>query len=119
MYDNVRMDATQVELHNWPHDRGAGGRVAPAGDPINQWVVSRVHARYKSPKIAFDQRDDQGRVLKPRPELHAYLLDLDGSLFGLPDYEKVILCQMPPVGSWWIKQADDEYLARIERWREV
>lgn len=111
------MEPIRVELHNWPHDRGAGGWVAPYGDPINRWVVKRVHARYVSPRVGFDARDEDGRLLRQRPELHAYLVDLDGADFGLPDYDNVVLHQVPPVGWWFIKDADHEYLERIEKYR--
>jgi hypothetical protein len=57
--------------------------------------------------------------VRPRPELHAYHVDLSGDALGLPDYDGVLLHQVPPVGQWMIKLADPEHLARIERYRET
>ena len=111
------MEPSRVELHNWPHDRGPGGWVAPLGDPINWWVVERVHARYVAPRIGFEEYDEQGRRLKQRPELHAYHVDLSGQERGLPDHANVLLHQTPPVQWWWIKPATEEHLARIEKYR--
>ncbi|GAA3251592.1 hypothetical protein [Nonomuraea helvata] len=110
------MEESHVVLQNWPYDKGAGGWVAPHGDPIRHWVVAKVYARYEAPRVPFDAVDDNGRPLKRRPELHAYLVDLTGDL-GLPDLDHVLLHQVPPVATWMIKPADDEILAKIERYR--
>lgn len=111
------MEPIRVDLHNWPHDRGPGGWVRPHGDPIDQWVVTRVYARYVAPKIQAGTVDEHGRRLKLRFETHAYLVDLDGSVSGLPDYEWVLLHQVPPGGWWYIKAVDEDHLARIERYK--
>jgi hypothetical protein len=67
--------------------------------------------------VPFGAVDAQGRPVKQRPELHAYHVDLDGSLHGLPDHENVVLHQVGPSQSWYIKAADGEYLAQIEKYR--
>jgi hypothetical protein len=113
------MEPSRVELHNWPHDRGAGGWVAPQGEPIHRWVVARVHARYVAPAVPFGSVDGNGRPVRQRIELRAYHVDLSGDAMGLPDYDNVLLHQVPPVGQWMIKLATEEHLARIERYREV
>lgn len=111
------MEPSRVELHNWPHNPDeAGGWVMPHGEPISRWKVSKVHARYVAPRIPFGAADANGRPLRPRGEYHAYLVDLEGA-FGLEDYAMVLLHQVPPVGWWMIKPADDESLERIEKWR--
>lgn len=111
------MEPSRVELHNWPHDRGPGGWVGPHGDPIRRWVVRAVHARYVAPRVEAGARDARGRRVRPRPELHAYLVDLAGDeLLGLPDYDGVLLHQVP-TGWWFIKVADSEYLEQIERFK--
>ncbi|MGP3914323.1 hypothetical protein [Nonomuraea sp. 10N515B] len=111
------MEPSRVELQNWPADRGAGGWVAPAGEPLQRWVVKRVHARYVAPAVPFGATDGKGRPLRKRGEYHAYLVDLSGDDWGLPDYERVLVHQAPPVGMWWIKMPDDEHLARMEKYR--
>ncbi|MFD1546996.1 hypothetical protein [Nonomuraea guangzhouensis] len=111
------MEPTRVDLHNWPHDCGAGGWVMPHGDPIDRWEVIRVHARYVAPRVEAGTVDEQGRRLKMRFEAHAYLVDLDGSFSGLPDYERVLLHQEPPGNCWYIKAVDDDYLERIDRYK--
>ncbi|NUW45562.1 hypothetical protein [Nonomuraea rhodomycinica] len=112
------MEPSRVELHNWPYNPAEpGGWVAPYGNPIHRWRVTHVHARYIAPKVLPGDLDEHGRPMKPRIELHAYLVDLDGSQFGLPDHEHVLLHQVPPVGWWLIKPADDEHLARIARFK--
>jgi hypothetical protein len=111
------MEPSRVELHNWPRDCGPGGWVAPYGDPINRWVVVRVHARYVAPRVPFGAVDAAGRPMKRRPELHAYHVDLSGDQWGLPDYTNVVLHQQPPVGWWFIKEADDDYLKEIDKYR--
>lgn len=112
------MEPTRVQLHNWPpNPSDPGGWVAPFGDPIHWWVVKRVYGRYVAPRVEFDARDEQGRPLAQRPELHAYHVDLDGSHHGLPDHDSVVLHQVAPSQSWYVKPADDEYLARIEKYR--
>jgi hypothetical protein len=111
------MEPIRVVLHNWPHDRGAGGWVMPYGDPIDRWVVTRVYARYVAPKVKAGTVDEHGRRQKLRFETHAYLVDLDGSFSGLPDYERVLLHSAPPGDWWFIKAVDDDYLARIDRYK--
>ncbi|MEV6866946.1 hypothetical protein AB0M44_38890 [Streptosporangium subroseum] len=70
-----------------------------------------------APQIGFNEYDERGRRLKQRPELHAYHVALSGDQWGLPDYDNVLLHQVPPVGWWWINPADEEHLQRIERYR--
>ncbi|TMR11737.1 hypothetical protein ETD86_34780 [Nonomuraea turkmeniaca] len=71
-----------------------------------------------APRVGFDEYDEQGRRIAPRPELHAYHVDLSGAQHGLPDYDGVLLHQTAPAQWWWIKLADAEHLARIEKYRE-
>lgn len=112
------MESTRVRLHNWPHNPSEpGGWVMPEGDPLSRWVVTHVHARYVAPRIGFDEKGESGRRLPPRPELHAYVVDLSGEEWGLPDYERVVLHQKPPTRAWFIKPAEDDYLERIEKYR--
>ncbi|WP_219511687.1 hypothetical protein [Nonomuraea ceibae] len=112
------METTRVELHGWPHNHGPGGWVAPHGDPVSRWHVTRVYARYVAPEIKPGQRRPDGRPLKRRFEMRAYLVDLDGQPMELPDYERVLVHQVPPVGWWMIKPVDDDYLEGIEKYRQ-
>lgn len=112
------MEPSHVNLHNWPHNPSEpGGWVIPEGEPIDRWHVTRVHARYIAPAVPFGATDDRGRPLRPRGEYHAYLVDLAGDGWGMEDLERVLLHQAPPIGRWMIKMADEEHLARIERYR--
>lgn len=106
-----------MKLQNWPYEPGPGGWVVPHDDPIVHWTVARVHARYVAPEIGFDERDEHGRRLTPRPELHAYHVDLTGDGWDLRDHGNVLLYQEGRGKWWWIKTADEEHLARIERYR--
>lgn len=109
------MESHRVELHAWIDINKAGGRLHPHGDPINYWVVSKIHTRYESPEIPAGSVDSQGRELKRRFMMRAYLVDLDGSeALGLPNLERVMLHQVPPVGWWYVKQVDEAYLENIE-----
>ncbi|MET9339260.1 hypothetical protein [Nonomuraea sp. NPDC003804] len=112
------METTRVELQNWPHDRGPGGWVVPEGQLMARWVVSRVHARYTAPEVPAGAIDERGRPVRRRFEMRAYLVDLDGEKYGLPDYLNVLVHQVPPVGWWYVKAVDGDYLERIERYRD-
>ncbi|MFC7591041.1 hypothetical protein ACFQYP_50655 [Nonomuraea antimicrobica] len=103
-------------LQNWPYDKGAGGWVGPHDDPIRYWVVATVHAYYEAPRVPFGTVDDHGRPIKPRPELHAYHVDLIGDL-GMPDHKSVLLHQVAPSQNWMIKPVTDEILAKIAMYR--
>ncbi|MEV0151893.1 MULTISPECIES: hypothetical protein [unclassified Nonomuraea] len=81
-------------------------------------MVTRVYARYLAPEVPAGATDEQGRRLKPRFKMRAYLVDLSGDSLGLPDYDHVLLHQVPPVGWWMIKEVDDHYLQRIQRYQE-
>lgn len=111
------MEASRVDLHNWPPDHGPGGWVVPHGDPINRWHVTAVHARYVAPRVAFGAVDGNGRAVRPRGAYHAYLVDLSGEGWGLEDVDGALLHQVPPNGLWMVKLADADSLARIERYR--
>ncbi|MFI6296836.1 hypothetical protein ACIBEJ_34965 [Nonomuraea sp. NPDC050790] len=106
-----------MELKEWPHDGGAGGRVAPAGEPLTYWVVSAIHARYKAPTGRSPGLDPWGKPIDPGT-YEAYLVDLDGShMLELASYERVLLHQAPPIGQWYLREVDDAYLAEREKYR--
>jgi hypothetical protein len=120
MFETESMEPTRVDLHNWPADHGPGAWIKPHGDPIAHWTVRAVHARYISPRVEAGALDAEGRRLKRRPELHAYLVDLDGDApLGLPDLERALLYQVPPVGWWMLKTPDADYLGQIDKYRQT
>lgn len=89
----------------------------PYGDPINAWVVTKIHAQYLAPDTRDRGLDPWGKPIR-RWEYSAYLVDLDGrEATGLPDLVRVLLHQVPPVKWWYIKQVDDAYLEKIEKYR--
>jgi hypothetical protein len=107
LFDAGAMDITlpaRVELRAWPQDGTVGGQVAPYGDPVNEWTITLVHARYVAPRT--------GR----RFQMKAYLVDLVGGR-TLPDLTRVLLHQVPPVGWWMLKTPTPDDLDRIEQYR--
>jgi len=109
LFEAVGMDITlpvRVELRSWPQVGDIGGHLAPHGEPLNQWTVTAVHARYVVP------RTDR------RFRMEACLVDLAGDR-TLPDLTRVLLHQVPPVGWWYIKDPTPADLARIEQYREA
>jgi hypothetical protein len=83
-----------------------GGWLAPYGDPLNQWTVTAIHARYVAPRASR------------RFRMEACLVDLAGDR-TLPDLTRVLLHQVPPVGWWMLKIPTPADLSRIEQYRDA
>lgn len=109
------MDPLQVRPHNWRGQIEPGVNLIPKGDPLRYWTIQKIHARYEALHGDPDAKDPWGQPIPPQ-KLLAYIVDLVSDN-GLPDADGVVLYQQPPVSNWWIKEADDAYLAKIERWR--
>ncbi|MEV5554974.1 hypothetical protein AB0L44_15100 [Nonomuraea wenchangensis] len=117
------MELLPVRLHNWPHDRGAGGWLIPHDDPLVWWVVTKVHARYVAPREEVAEYDALLGMVVPQMKrlmtLRAYLVDLDGRATGLNARERVLLHQRPERPAWWfLREVSAEDLGRMERFRQ-
>jgi hypothetical protein len=117
----------RVALHNWPHDRGAGGWLHPYDergrpDHLVWWVVEHVHALYEVPREEIAEYSPLLGMVVPKVTrlftLCAYLLDLT-SEWALPAMKQALLHQRsdPTTPHWFLRQPSEEEIAAMEQYR--